>query len=117
MESLARLRLISQTGSAAHVTELLGIEPSVAYEVGDRIRKTGRIYDSSVWYLDSGSGIEEGVELADSLRKLLDKVEAADAMLLWQLDGEGYFVNWPCIVGSQALNMRSSWTVTPSSDY
>ncbi len=84
------------------MTAVLGIEPSVAHEIGDPIRRTGRIYDSSVWYLDSASGIEEGVELADSLHKLFDRVEAVAAML-WHLEGEGYSVNWPCILGSHGL--------------
>jgi hypothetical protein len=81
---------------------VLGIQPSSAYEVGDPIRRTGRTFDSSRWFLDSASDIEEGVELADSLTRLLDRVEEARSGL-WQLEGEGYWVNWLCFVGSHAL--------------
>jgi len=62
----------------------------------------GRTFDSSRWFLDSASDIEEGVELADSLTRLLDRVEEARSGL-WQLEGEGYWVNWLCFVGSHAL--------------
>jgi len=96
------LRLVSKTGSAAHVTEVLGIEPTSASEVGDPIRRTGRTFDSSRWILHGASDIEEGVELADSLSRLLDRVEVA-GVGLWQLEGEGYWVNWLCLVGSHAL--------------
>jgi Domain of unknown function (DUF4279) len=102
VESLARLRLISQTGTAAHVSEVLGIVPSYFHEVGDLIRNSERSYESSSWHLDSAQEIEEGVELADCLRQLLDRVEPAAASL-WHLEGEGYRVSWPCILGTHTL--------------
>ena len=78
------------------------MKPSHAHEAGDPLRGTGRTYDTCGWYLDSAPEIEEGVELAESLGKLLDRVESA-AAALWALEGEGYRITWPCILGSHRL--------------
>jgi hypothetical protein len=47
--------------------------------------------------------MEPGVELAESLRTLLDRVEhLVDE--LWKLEGEGYWVNWRCC--AETLNVE-----------
>ena len=75
MESLATLGLWASGGTARHVTASLGISPTRCVEPGEPIRPgCTKIAESSGWILHSDI---EGpdVELDESLRSLLDKVE------------------------------------------
>ncbi len=87
-------------GSAATVTRLLDLEPSQAFEAGDRVgRSSSAIRRGSLWLLSSE--LPPGGEVADHLHWLLDRLEPkADA--LWQLTDQGYEADWFCLVASQA---------------
>jgi Domain of unknown function (DUF4279) len=75
VESHVVLRLQSDTGTASHVTTVLGIDPDEAYEVGDPIpTRKGRTLDVSRWHLESSADMEEGVELVDSIVKVLERI-------------------------------------------
>ena len=64
------------TLTAEAVTRRLGILPSRAVEVGDRIsRRSQAARDSSAWLLISSLGIGDGTELAEHLHRLLDDLE------------------------------------------
>jgi hypothetical protein len=87
-------------GSAASVTRLLDLEPSRAFEAGDRSgRGSGAIRQVSLWLLSSD--LPSGGELADHLHWLLDRLEPR-ADTLWQLADQGYVVDWFCLAASHA---------------
>lgn len=55
----------------------------------------------SVWAWSSAATIEEGVELGDHLRRLLDVLQPATTEL-WELVNAGYEATWFCYVASHA---------------
>ena len=56
---------------------------------------------SSAWLLSSGSGIEDGTELAEHLHRLLDDLEPVTARLR-DLVHAGYKAGWFCYIASHA---------------
>jgi Domain of unknown function (DUF4279) len=101
VETRATFRLFGSEGlTAAAVTRRLGIEPTRAVEAGDRVgRRPNATRASSTWLLSSSPGIEEGVELAVQLHRVLAVLEPVTAAL-WDLVRDGYEANWFCYVAS-----------------
>ena len=102
---MATFRLIGDAGgAAAAVTARLGIEPTRAAEAGDpvSVRRPARVHEVSGWWLSSASSPEDGVELGVALRRVLDRLDPV-APVLWDLEREGYWANWFCYLGSDAL--------------
>lgn len=80
------------------MTRSLDVEPSRAFEAGDRVgRRSRAIRRVSLWLLSSD--LPPGGELADHLHRLLDQLEPK-ADMLWQLAGQGYAVDWFCLAAS-----------------
>jgi hypothetical protein len=95
----ATLRIRSDDGSARHVTQLLGIEPDSAVEIGDVLGSVSpRPATHAMWALDSP--IDER-PLNVHLAALCERV-APVAELLEQLVVEGYRMDWFCFVSSQS---------------
>jgi hypothetical protein len=103
VQTTATFRLFGDaTLTAGAVTRRLGILPSRAYEVGDRIsRHSQATRDSSAWLLSSSFGIEDGTELSEHLHRLLGDLEPVTARL-WDLVHAGYKANWFCYIASHA---------------
>jgi uncharacterized protein DUF4279 len=102
MNSLATLLIYGSGGTADHVTTCLGVSPTRSVEVGEPVRpRSLKIAGNSGWVLDSDTK-GPGVELDESLCGLLDKIEP-HAQSLSQLEGEGYFVVWRCVVATNDL--------------
>jgi hypothetical protein len=103
VQTTATFRLFGDaTLTADAVTRRLGILPSRAFEVGDRIsRRSQATSDSSAWLLTSSPGVEDGAELAGHLHRLLDDLEPVTAQL-WDLVHAGYKANWFCYIASHA---------------
>jgi hypothetical protein len=96
-ETGATLRIRSAEGTAAHVTEILGIEPSRAIEIGDSVGKVPpRIATQALWSLDSP--IDES-PLAAHLTDLCNRL-APVAGQLYRLANEGYALDWFCFVSA-----------------
>lgn len=81
------------------MTRLLGLEPSHASEIGDRVGRTGAVRHMSLWSLSSGLASDS--ELADHLGWLLDRLEPKTDVL-WLLVRQGYVADWFCLAASQA---------------
>lgn len=103
METRATFRLSGNAGlTAAAVTRRLGIQPTRAFEAGDRVSsRSAHTRDSSIWLLSSSPGIEDGTELTEQLHQLLATLEPVIAPL-WELIHEGYEANWFCWIASHA---------------
>ena len=103
METIATFRLSGEAGlTAAAVTRRLGIQPTRAIEAGDPVSsRSASTRDSSIWLLNSSTGIEAGTELAEHLHRLLAILEPVTA-LLWDLIHDGYEANWLCYIASHA---------------
>jgi hypothetical protein len=101
MRTGATFRLASDhDGGSAFVTRTLGLEPTRAFEVGDRVGRTpGATRRMSLWSLSSTLPTES--ELADHLNWLLDRLEPKTD-LLWQLANQGYTADWFCLTASEA---------------
>jgi len=101
MRTQATFRLAGpQDRTSAHVSALLGLTPSRSREAGTPVSANSAItHDESLWSLSSSPGPQDGVELADQLRVLLDQLEPVTAQL-WELVGAGYLANWFCYLGS-----------------
>jgi hypothetical protein len=101
VRSTASFRLIGSSGLTAQaVTDELSISPSRSHEVGDPItRDSGKVRESSIWVLKSSDTIENGVELATQLERLLTVFEPVTAELN-HLVAKGYRANWLCFVAS-----------------
>jgi hypothetical protein len=86
VRTTATFRLFGDaTLTAEAVTRRLGILPSRAFEVGDRISgRSQATRGSSAWLLTSSPGIDDGTELAGHLHRLLDDLEPVTAQL-WDL--------------------------------
>jgi hypothetical protein len=88
--------------TAEAVTRRLGVRPTSATEAGEPVSlRSARVRDSSVWLLGSSQAIEDDVELATQLDRLLIMLEPVTARL-WELVREGYWANWFCYVSSHA---------------
>ena len=103
MQTAATFRLFGDaTLTAQAVTRRLGVLPTRALEVGDRIsRRSQATRDSSAWLLSSSSGIEDRTELVEHLHRLLGDLEPVAARL-WDLVHAGYKANWFCHIASDA---------------
>lgn len=103
MLTLATFRLVGEEGaSAASVTRLLGITPTDSVEAGDRVgRRSPRTATNPGWSLTSAAGIEDGMELATQLHRVLDVLEPRSAQL-WQLVEQGWRAKWSCFLASHA---------------
>lgn len=91
-------------GSAAEITRRLGISPTRSAEAGTPVgrRSPQRIRTQSIWQLSSSEDPTDGVELAQSLQKVLDQLTPV-APELWNLMHDGYEADWFCYVGSFAV--------------
>jgi hypothetical protein len=88
--------------TAAAVSHQLGVQPTLIGEVGTRVGRRSRVVRAgAVWGVSSGAGIDDDVELADQLDRLLGLLEPHTAAL-WQLVESGYEANWFCYVASHA---------------
>jgi hypothetical protein len=88
--------------TADAVTRQLGIQPTLSGEAVTRVgRRSKAIRAESIWILNSGPEIEEGVELADQLERLLAVLEPLGATL-WNPVESGYEANWYCSIESHA---------------
>ncbi len=106
--TLATLRVEGPDGTpASHITDALGLVPDPGPAgrrpaSDDGSRPVSSRSSTGVWLLGSAPSPEEGVELAESLRVLLDRVEPV-ADRLWALAAGGYMISWFCYLGSRAL--------------
>ena len=104
MRTKATFRLVSDDAglTADAVTRKLGIEPTMSGEAGTAIgRRSTVIRKDALWNLSASDEIEDGVELAVQLRRLLGILEPRSAAL-WELTAAGYEANWYCWVESHA---------------
>jgi hypothetical protein len=86
--------------TAAAVSHKLGIQPTLIGEAGTRVgHRSPAVRANAVWGVSSGPGIDDDVELADQLDRLLVLLEPHTAVL-WQLVESGYEANWFCYVAS-----------------
>jgi hypothetical protein len=93
----ASLRIRTQDGSAHRVTDLLGIEPSRSFEIGDVLgRISPRTAVHAQWSLDSP--IDER-PLEVHLGLLCDQLEPVTKQL-HDLAANGYVMDWFCFVDS-----------------
>jgi hypothetical protein len=101
MMTSASFRLFGDQGLTAEaVTSRLAITPTTAAEAGEPVSPRAKARrDSSLWLLRSAPEIEEHVELAEQLERLLDQLLPAKAAL-WDLVHEGYQANWFAYVAS-----------------
>jgi hypothetical protein len=89
--------------TAREVTERTGVVPTVAHEAGDPVGRSvsGRVHEQPRWEVCHPGSPTDGVEIADAIRAVLDRLEpAADA--LHALVAQGWWANWFCFVGSAA---------------
>jgi len=90
-----RAALAVQHGSldAAHVSEVLGIEPTESFEIGDQFARGSRVRSHSHWALDSPA---DG-DLETQLRALLDRLSPLHRARR-ELSSDGYRLTWTCYV-------------------
>ena len=90
-----RAALAVQHGSlgAGNVSEVLGIEPTESFEIGDPFAQGTRAREHSHWALDSPA---DG-DLETQLRALLDRLGPLH-IALRDLRRDGYRLTWTCYV-------------------
>ena len=91
--SRAALSLQHESLTASHVSEVLGVEPSESFEIGDTFARATRVREHSHWALDSPA---DG-DLESQLRALLNRLEPLH-LALRDLHDEGYRLTWTCYV-------------------
>ena len=91
IRSRAALSAQHESLTAAHVSEVLGVEPTESFEVGDGFAGGTRTRDHSHWALDSPV---DG-DLETQLRALLNRFEPLH-LALRDLRDEGYRLTWTC---------------------
>lgn len=103
MRTRATFRLAGDDAhlTAETVTRTLGIEPTMSGEAGTYVGRSTAIRAEAMWNLSAGPDIEDGVELAVQLGRLLAILEPR-AAALWVLADSGYEANWYCWVESHA---------------
>ncbi|MDA8435942.1 MAG: DUF4279 domain-containing protein [Actinomycetales bacterium] len=92
----AALALQHESLGAQHVTEVLGVQPTESFEVGDAYARDSRRRAHSHWALDSPADPDTAA-LHDQLRVLLDRLLPLRAQLE-RLRDEGYRLTWTCYV-------------------
>jgi hypothetical protein len=100
MRTIASFRLTNESGgTAADVTERLGLEATSMREAGSPIRSRtpGRVTAHSVWVLSSAPEPQDEVRLPAMLERLLVKLEPVRDVV-WSLVGEGWSANWLCML-------------------
>jgi hypothetical protein len=104
VKTTASFRLIGSSGlTAKAVTEGLSLAPSRSYEAGDAVTPgSSEVRKSSIWVLKSSERIEDGVELATQLERLLTLLEPRAARIQ-NLVNDGYRANWLCYVESHPV--------------
>jgi hypothetical protein len=100
---MATYRIVGRTRdlTAAHVTDVLGIGATKAYERGERLGPRSPVSEVSQWSLRSGDDPEDGVELSTQLERVMERLTPRRDQL-WRLADEGYVIDWFCYVGSYA---------------
>jgi len=93
IRSRAALTVQHDTLGAARVSEVLGIEPSESFEIGEAFARGTRARAHSHWALDSPA---DG-DLESQLRALLNRLEPLH-LALRDLHDEGYRLTWTCYV-------------------
>ena len=93
IRSRAALSLQHESLPAARVSEVLGVEPSESFEIGDTFARGTRVREHSHWALDSPS---DG-DLESQLRALLNRLEPLH-LALRDLHDEHYRLTWTCYV-------------------
>ena len=78
---------------AANVSEVLGIEPTESFEIGDPFAQGTRAREHSHWALDSTA---DG-DLETQLRALIDRLGPLH-IALRDLRRDGYRLTWTCYV-------------------
>jgi len=89
----ASLSVQHDTLGAAQVSEVLGVEPTESYEIGEEFARGTRVRAHSHWALDSPA---EG-DLESQLRALLDRLSPLHRALR-ELSADGYRLTWTCYV-------------------
>jgi hypothetical protein len=100
MRTIASFRLTNESGgTAANVTERLGLEPTSMSEAGSPVssRTPERITAHSVWVLSSAPEPQDDVRLSAMLERLLVQLEPGRDVL-WSLVEEGWWANWLCML-------------------
>ena len=96
----AALRVRTTSGTAKRVTDLLKIEPSRSFEIGDTLHKVRPMRaEHAMWRLDTP--IDEhslDVHLDELCRRLSPKIALLDLLV-----DEGYLMDWYCFVESRSL--------------
>jgi len=107
IRSRAALSLQHESLSAARVSEVLGVEPSESFEIGDPFARGTRVREHSHWALDSPS---DG-DVEAQLRALLNRLEPLH-LALRDLHDEGYRLTWTCYVeehdGDGAISLSAA---------
>ena len=93
IRSRAALSLQHESLPASHVSEVLGVEPSESFEIGDTFARGTQVREHSHWALDSPA---DG-DLESQLRALLNRLEPLH-LALRDLHDEGYRLTWTCYV-------------------
>ncbi len=90
----ASLRIRSDTGSSAHVGQVLGLAASRQHEIGEQ-RRPERLglWQHATWVLDSD--LPDTRDLEDHLGRLCDQL-ADHLPELTQLARDGYHLDWHC---------------------
>lgn len=103
MRTQATFRIAGTDGrTSAHVTDLLGLVPTLSREAGSPIStQSEATYDESLWFLSSAVEPQDDVELSVQLGILFDQLDPV-ASRLWDLVDAGYWANWFCYLGSHA---------------
>ncbi len=91
IRSRAALAVQHESLGAAHVSEVLGIEPTESFEIGDPFARGTRTREHSHWALDSPV---DG-DLDAQLRALLNRLDPLH-LALRDLRDEGYRLTWTC---------------------
>lgn len=85
---------ISGNGTHQEITEILGVEPSLAWNPGERSEKTGRVQKFMRWRKDSG--LEDTEPLEQHIKQILMFVVSRKHKEIQELFFKGYDVGIQC---------------------
>jgi hypothetical protein len=101
VKTTASFGLFGSAGlTAGAVTNALTVQPSRSHESGEAWAM-GKPSDTSVWILQSSDGLEDGVDLATQIERLLAVLEPVTSKI-WALIELGHWAKWSCYVGLAA---------------